>query len=170
MAHPDDDALIRDVANRAANTSEAGRLYQQEIERLAAIGEVWARDVQHRAQAHGYRYLYGRGLKRISGMFVVTRDRLKREVRRMFARPERRPDGTRTGAFQQDFWMEFTWDQIEELILGHRRQMDQFEVNLAVLNYVVRDLQRQAPQAHTPAEACQVLGLDPKDYLASIPV
>jgi len=170
MAHPDDDILIKDIKSRTVNTSEAGRLYQEEIERLAAAGVVWARDVQHRALAHGYRYLYAGGLKRISGVFIVSRDKVKRRVRRMLARPERRPDGTRTGAFQQDFWMGYTWDQIEELISRQQRQMDQLELNVAVLDYVVRDLQRQAPQAHTPAEACDLLGLDPKEYLASIPI
>lgn len=170
MAHPDDDFLIKDIRSRTANTSEAGHLYQLEIERLAAAGVVWARDVQHRALAHGYRYLYAGGLRRLSGVFIVNRDKVKRSVRRMFARPERRPDGTRTGSFQQDFWMEYTWDQIEELILRQQRQMDQLEVNVAVLDFVVRDLKRQAPQAQTPAEACQVLGLDPREYLASISI
>jgi hypothetical protein len=66
--------------------------------------------------------------------------------------------------------MEYTWDQIEELILRQQRQVDQLEVNAAVLDFVVRDLQRQAPHARTPVEACQILGLDPREYLASIPI
>jgi hypothetical protein len=168
MAHPEDDALIREIQGRTTNTSDAGVLYQREIQQLASSGVLWAQDVQRRAELQGYRYLYTSGLRRITGAFMVTRDRVQRKVRRMFARPERRPDGTRTGAFQLDFWMDCTWDEIDQLIHRQQRQADQLETNIAVLNYVVRDLQPRAPQAKTPAEACGLLGWDLQEYLASV--
>jgi hypothetical protein len=140
-------------------SGKAGAHLREEVERAATEGATWAQSLLWQAMHDFFRRLWVREVKRPRYSFWVSHTGEVLDVPQSYSKPVRRPDGTRTRAFQPALVRGVTWEEAAMIVSGLRRQRNRLDVAVLFWQAIV-DLRNDFPQAASPGEACDLAGID----------
>lgn len=155
-----DDLIVR---NGDANKSELQRELIAELQHMAASGDGWADRVILALAEDGCEGRIHARLKADRGVVRIAHSGAVISMPTRFGVPRITETGQREKAFQPMLWWELSWDRFDQLIISLMRQRNILSERIAALQEILQ-LRDQFPAAETPGEACEMAGIDPRQF------
>lgn len=159
--------LSQNVNGRPIESRREARRLIAELRHREMDGDQWAARALAGLATDGALRFVAAYVKEDRSVILVNRigDPSIIEMPSRFGQRKQRHDGSLAQGYQQTFWWDFTWDELKNLIDSLARQSDTLQSRVEGLSEVLK-LQEEYPESKTPAEACALKGIDPRQFAA----
>ncbi len=146
--------------------SDKRDLQRELIDRLQAMasgGDTWADSAILALAEDGCSQRVQARLKADRGVVRIAQTGAVISIPARFGVPAITSDGQREKHWQQPLWWELSWDRFEQLINSLSRQRTRLGTEVTALQEIFR-LREQFPDSETVGEACEMAGIDPREF------